>query len=275
MACCSCCACCCPCLFTHYKSAAAPKIGTDIISAHDASKHTMTGDSLPLVEITIPPQQVMISGPNAFVYAESGVTWETYFHDGSSVDEPGCCWKCCSSCKRCCCTGESMALAHFTNTSNAPKKVGFSDTIPGQIVAIDLKEVPDNMVFAMNGSFHMGAKGVRIDSVRADCIQACCGAGYLFQKLDGDGMVFLAAGGTVVKQKVENGTHRIDSSSLVAFTRGLDVHVARAGGCCTMCCGGEGMAFTTLSGSGTYWLSSSPWTEQLKHALQFLPPKKQ
>lgn len=271
---CACCACCCPCCFTHYRDAVAPQIGKDIISAHDATSHKMLGDSLPLVEIVIPPQQTMVSGPEAFVFAESGIQWDTLFTDGSFVNDPNCCFKCCNCCKRCCCAGESMAMAHFTNTSNVPKKIGFSAQTPGQIVPIDLKAVPDNVLFALNGSFHIGAKGVRIDTVRADCMQACCGAGYLFQKLDGNGLVFLAAGGTVVEQRLTGETHRIDSSSLVAFTKGLDVKVARAGGCLTMCCGGEGLAFTTLSGHGTYWICSSPWTEQLKHALQFLPPKK-
>lgn len=264
---------CWPCCFTHYKAAIGPAIGKDIISAHDATKHKMSGDVMTLIEVTVPAQQTMIAEPGSFVYSEQGVKMQSLWHDGSTLEEPGCCFKCSKCCMRCCCTGESGTMMHFTNTSDAPKQVAFGQTYPGQLLAIDLNEMPENMIFAMNSSFHFAARGVRLGVVRADCLQGCCGSGYLFQKLDGNGMVFLSAGGTVVKQELKGEKHRIDSQTLVAFTKGLEINVQRAGGCCTICCGGEGAALTTLEGTGTYWISTSPWEQQVQYALQFLPPK--
>merc|ERR1719476_191989 len=171
-------------------------------------------------------------------------------------------------------SGEEAGVAHFTNTRSEPRELGFGGALPGDIMAVDLKNHPGNLLFTMNGSFLFATKGTRIDVARTDCAQCCCGMGLCLQKLDGDGTVFLHGGGTVVKQTLNQETHRIDPSSVVAFTKGLDVNVQRSGTCATMCCGGEGLAFTTISGTGSYWVSSSPIRSQIGWALMFLPPKK-
>eukprot|EP00401_Gymnodinium_catenatum_P032010 CAMPEP_0117573190 /NCGR_PEP_ID=MMETSP0784-20121206/60810_1 /TAXON_ID=39447 /ORGANISM="" /LENGTH=242 /DNA_ID=CAMNT_0005371715 /DNA_START=14 /DNA_END=739 /DNA_ORIENTATION=- len=240
------------CCFTHYQSVSAPDIGGEIIDAHDMTDFQILGDGMPLVEINIPPQQAMVAEPGAFAFFQEGVKMESHFDDGAYVTEPGCCAKCKTSCARSC-SGEAMTIAHFTNESNMKRTVGFGTDYPGSIIALDLKAQPDNIVFAMNGSFLLGAKGTRVSAVAADCKQCCCGAGWCFQMIDGNGMVFLNAGGSVVKQTLQGGTHRIDSDSLVAFTKGLTVDVQRTGGISTICCAGEGVALTTISGTGTYW----------------------
>mmetsp|Transcript_19828 Transcript_19828/g.50660 ORF Transcript_19828/g.50660 Transcript_19828/m.50660 type:complete len:268 (-) Transcript_19828:132-935(-) len=265
-------ACCCCCI-PHYTNVSGPEIGRDIIESHQMGSHTTTGDSMPLIEIALPPQQCMISEPGAMSFLQKGIGMETIFDDGSSVNEPGCCTKCKTCCLRTC-SGEGASVAHWTNNSDSVRQMGFASALPGHIVAIDLKTMPENMLFTMNGSFLFGTKGTRIDVARTDCKQCCCGAGLFFQKLDGDGKVFLNAGGTIIKQNLNDETHRIDPASLVAFTKGLTVDVQKAGTCMTMCCGGEGMALTTISGQGDYWIASSPWTSQLAYALGFLPPKK-
>lgn len=265
-------ACCC-CCFTHYKDVEAPDIGVDLIQSHTMGDYYAAGDSFPLIEIQVPPQQTMIGEAGSLSFFESGIAMETKFDDGSNVDELGCCQKCRMSCRRSC-SGEDMSIVHFTNESDKARTLGISSDYTGQIIAVNLAEVPDNVLFTMNGSFVFGVKGTRIDLARADCMQCCCGAGLCFQKIDGNGMVFLQAGGSVIKQRLEEETHRIDPSSLVAFTKGLTVDVQKAGNCLTMCCGGEGMALTTISGTGDYWLASSPWSSQVAYALQFLPSKR-
>jgi len=265
------CAVCCCCI-NHYQSVQAPDIGEELIDSHDAGNFQMIGETMPLVELTIPPQHTMIGEPKAMCFLEDGITLESGFDDGSGASAPGCCKKCGMSCARCC-SGESFSVVHFTNESNQPRKLGFGNDTPGHIVAVDLGTVEDNILFTMNGSFMMGAKGTRVDVVRADCAQCCCGAGLCFQKIDGNGTVFLSGGGTVVRQDLEEEEHRLDSDSLLAFTRGLTVSVRRTRGCCTMCCGGEGFAMTTITGTGSYWLASAPNSSQIAYALQFLPPK--
>lgn len=265
------CAVCCCCI-QHYESVQAPDIGEDLIDSHDATAFKMIGDTMPLVEVTIPPQQTMIGEPGAMCFMEDGIVLESGFDDGSGVDEPGCCKKFGMSCARCC-SGESFSVAHFTNESGKDRKLGFGNDTPGHIVPVNLEDVEDNILFTMNGSFLMAAKGTRVDVVRTDCCQCCCGAGLCFQKIDGNGMVFLSGGGTVVRQDLEEQEHRIDSQSLLAFTKGLKVDVRRTGRCCTMCCGGEGFAMTTIAGTGSYWLASAPNQTQINYALQFLPPK--
>lgn len=260
--------------FTHYRDVQAPDIGGELIEAHDARSYTTTGDSMPLVEVSLPPQQTMVGEVGSLSYFEQGINMENKFDDGALVAELGCCGKARMSCNRCC-SGENMSMAHFTNTSHdKARTLAFASSFPGDIVAMDLKTMPDNLVFTMNGSFMFGAKGTRVDVALADCKQACCGAGLCFQKIDGNGMVYINAGGSVIKQSLRGETHRIDPASLVAFTRGLDVSVMKAGTCATMCCGGEGVALTTITGTGNYWLASAPFSSQAAYALQFLPPKK-
>jgi len=263
---------CCPCI-THYKDVTPPDIGGELIDSHDASTHTMTGDTMPLVEIQIPPQHTMVGEPGAMCYFQDGVRMESKFDDGARVDEPGPCFKCKMNCARCC-SGEAMSMVHFTNDTNGPRTVAFGGSIPSSIIAVALSDVPDNILFTMNGSFIFGAQGTRIDVVRSDCQQCCFGAGLCFQKIDGNGVVFLSGGGTVIRQELQDETHRVDPASLLAFTTGLDVSVKKAGTCLTMCCGGEGLGLTTLSGTGSYWLASSPTSEQISYAVHFLPPKK-
>lgn len=252
----------------------APDIGDDgeLINSHDASTFTMAGDTMPLVELQIPPGQAVIGEPGCMAYFEDGILMESKFDDGARPDEPGCCFKCKMNCARSC-SGEAMSMAHFTNESKQARTLAFAADTPGHIIPVDLGEMEDNILFTMNGSFIFGALGTRVDVVRADCKQCCFGAGLCFQKLDGNGIVFISGGGTVIKQDLEGETHRIDPASLLAFTTGLDVSVQKAGTCLTMCCGGEGVALTTLSGTGSYWLSSAPDREQISYALGFLPPK--
>lgn len=268
-----CCCCCCPCAFKHYRDVQEPAFGQDIISSHDASKFTLLGDAMPLVEVKIPPQQTMIGEPGALSYFENGITMESLFHDGSSLEEPGCIHKT-RMCGRRCCSGENATVMHFQNTSDKERTIAFGNELPGHIIAVDLGTVPNNTLFTNEGSFIFGPRGTRIDVARMDCMQCCCGAGWLMQKLVGNGTVFLGGGGTIIKQSLKGETHRIDPSSLVAFTSGLNINVQRAGGCCTMCCGGEGLAFTTISGTGDYWVSSSPISDQIAYAVAHLPPKK-
>eukprot|EP00930_Biecheleria_cincta_P054811 TRINITY_DN41210_c0_g1_i1.p1 TRINITY_DN41210_c0_g1~~TRINITY_DN41210_c0_g1_i1.p1 ORF type:complete len:271 (+),score=39.43 TRINITY_DN41210_c0_g1_i1:79-891(+) len=263
----------CCCCITHYQAVGAPDIGGEVIDSHDSSRYTMIGDTMPLVEILVPPQHTMIGEPGAMCYFESGIEIESKFDDGAYVEEQSNFSVCRKSCARSC-SGEASSLAHFENKADVPRILAFGNDTPGHIVAIDLDDVEDNVLFTMNGSFVFGPKGTRIDIVRADCKQCCCGAGLCFQKIDGNGHVFLTGGGTVIKQDLDDETHRIDPSSLLGFTKGLEVNVQRAGGCWTMCCGGEGFAMTTLSGTGSYWLSSSPNSSQIQYALQFLPPKR-
>mmetsp|Transcript_110862 Transcript_110862/g.278698 ORF Transcript_110862/g.278698 Transcript_110862/m.278698 type:complete len:267 (+) Transcript_110862:3-803(+) len=263
----------CCCCFTHYEDVRAPDIGDELIESDEMGVFNVTGDSMPLVEVQVPSQMTMIGEAGALSYFEDGFLMESKFDDGAHAHEQSCCQKCRMSCRRSC-SGENMSLVHFTNQADSARTLGFASNLPGHIIAINLNEVPENVLFTMNGSFMMGTKGTRIDLARADCKQCCFGAGLCFQKLDGNGTVFLNAGGSVIKQSLDGETHRIDPQSLVAFTKGLSVSVQKAGTCMTMCCGGEGLALTTLSGTGDYWLASSPWSAQVQYALQFLPPKK-
>jgi uncharacterized protein (AIM24 family) len=260
----------------HYTTIGKPAIGSGVADAGEL-KYTVEGDSLPCLELQLAPGQQIIGECGALCYMQQGIEMSAKFDDGS--DPTGaregysgiCTWK---TYKRSCMAKESCVVVHFKNGSDKEQYIGLSNDAPGQLKLIDLNDLTDNTLFAFQGAFYAGQQGTNINAAKADCKQCCCGAGLFMQTLQGNGKVFLEGGGTVVEMKLENETAKIDPDALLAFEKGLTIDIQRAGGCCTMCCGGEGLAFTTLSGTGRYWLASSGIMTQINHALQFLPPKK-
>jgi uncharacterized protein (TIGR00266 family) len=239
-------------------------------------EYKIEGDSLPALELMLAPGQQIIGECGALCYMQEGIKMSAKFDDGS--DPSGaregyagmCSWK---TYKRSCMAQESCVVVHFENETDKPQYIGLSNGKPGQLKIVDLNDLTDNTLFAFQGAFYAGQRGININAARADCKQCCCGAGLFMQTLQGNGKVFLEGGGTVAECKLNGEKVKVDPESLLAFEKGLVLDIKRAGGCCTMCCGGEGLAFTTIEGTGRYWLATAPISTQINYALQFLPEK--
>src|SRR5699024_829687 len=151
---------------------------------------------------------------------------------------------------------------NFTNEATGKKHVSFDSPYPGKIMTMDLSEL-DGKIICQNDAFLAAAKGVSVGVEFQKKVGTGFfgGEGFIMQKLEGDGMAFVHAGGTMRKKELAPGeTLRVDTGCLVAMTQDVDYDVAFVGGVKTALFGGEGLFFATLRGPGTVWVQSLPFS---------------
>lgn len=229
--------------------------------------YRIIGESIQLVEIELDPHETVIAEAGAMVYMESGIEFETKLGDGSNPSS-GFLGKLLSAGARAI-TGESIFMTHFTNHGIGKRKVAFSAPYPGTVVPIDLSKVGGNLIVQKDG-FLCAALGTSISlhfnrKLGAGLVG---GEGFILQRLSGDGLAFVHAGGTVIEKQLNNETLRIDTGCIVAFEPTIDFDVQTSGNLKSMLFGGEGLFLATLSGSGKVWLQSMP----IKKLVQALAP---
>jgi uncharacterized protein (TIGR00266 family) len=158
-------------------------------------------------------------------------------------------------------TGESLFMTHFTNSGGGLQKIAFAAPYPGKIVPVDLTEV-DGRLICQKDAFLCAALGTRVGVAFNKKLGAGLfgGEGFILQDLQGDGKVFLHAGGTIIEKRLAGETLRVDTGCLVAFEPTVEYDIARAGNLKSMVFGGEGLFLATLSGYGRVWLQSLPFS---------------
>ncbi|RMG36725.1 MAG: TIGR00266 family protein [Planctomycetota bacterium] len=228
------------------------------------------GADLQMVEIELDPGETVIAEAGAMNYMEDGITFEARLGDGSSADE-GVLSKLWGAAKRKL-AGESAFMTHFTNEAADKRRVAFSAPYPGKVVPIDMAKL-DGPLLCQKDAFLCAALGTRIGIAFTKRLGAGFfgGEGFILERLEGDGMVFVHAGGTVVKKRLEGQTLRVDTGCIVAFTEGIDYSIEWAGGLKSMFFGGEGFFLATLSGYGTVLLQSLPFSRLADRILANAP----
>ena len=169
-------------------------------------------------------------------------------------------------------TGESIFLTHFTNIENGKKEVAFAAPYPGSIIPINLKDV-NGEILCQKDAFLCAAMGTNVSIAFNRRIGAGFfgGEGFILQKLKGNGLAFLHAGGAVVKKELKNQTMLIDTGCIVAFSSSLEYSIQRAGDLKSMIFGGEGLFLATIKGTGTLYLQSLPFSRMADRILQNAP----
>jgi len=221
--------------------------------------YEIIGHDLQLVEVELDTGETVIAEAGAMNYMEDGITFQAKMGDGSDPDE-GWMSKLMSVGKRLV-TGESMFTTHFTNTGPGKKRVAFSAPYPGTIIPLNMRDLGEEII-CQKDAFLAAALGTKIGITFTRRLGTGFfgGEGFILQKLTGDGMAFVHAGGTVVEKKLQGETLRLDTGCLVAFTPGIQYSIERAGNLKSMFFGGEGLFLATLSGSGTVWMQSLPFS---------------
>lgn len=220
-------------------------------------EYDILGASAQTVEIILDPGETVIAEAGAMNYMTEGIRFEARMGDGSSNGLLGKLW---GAGKRML-TGESLFMTHFTNEGQGKQRVGFAAPYPGTVVPVDLAQVGGQLV-CQKDAFLCAAHGTRIGIAFNKRLGAGFfgGEGFILQKLEGDGLAFVHAGGTVIRKELNNETLRLDTGCLVAFTQGIDYDIGLAGGLKSMLFGGEGILLTTLRGTGTVWVQSLPFS---------------
>lgn len=232
--------------------------------------YEIKGAELQLVEIELDPNETVVAEAGAMTYMEEGIVFETKMGDGSDPDQ-GVMGKLFSAGKRMF-TGESLFTTHFSNQGGRKSHVGFSAPYPGNIVPLNMAEL-GTKVICQKDAFLCAALGTKIDITFNRKLGAGLfgGEGFILQSLEGDGMAFIQAGGTVIEKELNGETLRVDTGCLVGFTEGIDYNIERAGGLKSMIFGGEGLFLATLSGHGKVWLQSLPFSRMADRILAHAP----
>jgi uncharacterized protein (TIGR00266 family) len=225
------------------------------------------GDDIQLVEIELDPLETVIAEAGAMMYMDNDIRFETKMGDGSVPDQ-GLMSKLLSAGSRVL-TGESLFVTHFTNQGITKQRVAFAAPYPGKIVPVDLALLGGSLIVQKDG-FLCAAKGTRISVTLNRRIGSGLvgGEGFILQKLEGDGLTFMHAGGTVIERKLNHETLKIDTGCIVAYTPGIDFNIETTGSLRSMVFGGEGIFLATLRGAGTVWLQSMP----IRKLIQALSP---
>jgi uncharacterized protein (TIGR00266 family) len=201
---------------------------------------------------------------------DDGINFEAKMGDGSQPNE-GMMGKLLAVGKRAL-TGESIFMTHFTNQGEGKKRVAFAAPYPGSIVPVNLAEVGGGLT-CQKDSFLCAALGTKVSIAFNKKLGAGFfgGEGFILQKLEGDGMAFVHAGGTIVKKELTGNTIKVDTGCIVAFGPGINYDIQRAGNLKSMFFGGEGLFLATLSGTGTVWLQSLPFSRMADRILAHAP----
>lgn len=228
------------------------------------------GDDLQFVEIELDPRETVIAEAGAMVFMEEGITFETKMGDGSKP-KSGFLDTLTSVGSRLL-TGESLFMTHFTNLGEGKKHVAFAASYPGKIIAIDLDEARGELI-CQKDSFLCAALGTEISIAFNKRLGAGLfgGEGFILQRLRGDGLVFIHAGGTIVEKRLQGQKLMVDTGCLVAFETGITYDIQRAGNLKSMLFGGEGLFLATLQGTGRVWLQSLPFSRLADRILQAAP----
>lgn len=219
--------------------------------------YEILGASAQSVEIILEPGTTVIAEAGVMNYMTEGVRFETRMGDGSASGVLGKLW---GMGKRML-TGESLFMTHFSNAGKTQARVAFAAPYPGTVVPIQLAEHGGTLI-CQKDAFLCAAYGTALGISFNKRLGAGFfgGEGFILQKLEGDGLSFVHAGGTVIRKELNNETLRLDTGCLVAFSSGIDYDIALAGGLKSMLFGGEGILLATLKGTGTVWIQSLPFS---------------
>ncbi len=226
--------------------------------------YQIIGHDIQMVEVELDPNETVIAEAGAMTYLEQDIAFAAKMGDGSAKGLMG---SLLGVGKRML-TGESVFLTHFTNEGNQKRKVAFSAPYPGSIIPLNLAELGEEVI-CQKDAFLAAALGTQVDIAFQKRLGSGFfgGEGFILQRLRGDGMAFMHAGGTVIRKELNNETIRLDTGCLVGFSGDIDYNIQLSGGLKSMFFGGEGMVLATLKGTGSVWIQSMPFSRLAERVL--------
>ncbi|PIE57852.1 MAG: TIGR00266 family protein [Desulfobulbus propionicus] len=242
------------------------------MTAHEID-YEIFGQEMQFVEIELDTNESVVSEAGAMMYMHDQVQMETVFGDGSHASQSGSFFDKMLGAGKRLITGEGLFITMFTYTGHGKGKVAFASPYPGKIIPLDLSAY-GNRIICQKDAFLCAAKGVAIGIAFQKKIGTALfgGEGFIMQQLDGNGLAFVHAGGTIVEKELAAGeTMRVDTGCLVALTQTVGYDIEFVGNVKSAIFGGEGFFFATLHGPGHVWLQSLPFSRLAGRILQAAP----
>jgi len=243
----------------------------DVIVAMDTVDFEIKGSEMQFVEVELDPGEAAVGEAGSMMYMDAGVAMDTVFGDGSR-SQTGLFGKLLGAGKRLI-TGESLFTTVYSNPGATKLKVAFAAPYPGKILPIDLGQI-GGMLICQKDAFLCAAKGVALGVYfqQKMSVGFFGGEGFVMQKLEGDGLAFVHAGGTVLRRELQPGqTLFVDTGCLVAFTPNISFEIQYVGKIRTALFGGEGLFFAKVTGPGTVWLQSLPFSRLASRVFAAAP----
>lgn len=234
--------------------------------------YEIKGHEMQLVEIELDPTETVIAEAGAMMFIEDNIAFKAKFGDGSEPKK-GFFGKLMAAGGRIL-TGESLFITHFINEGQNKARVAFGAPYPGSIIPVNLAKMPGQKITCQRDAFLCAAFGTKLKMTFNKKIGSGFfgGEGFIMQQLDGDGMAFIHAGGTIIRRELNNERIRLDTGCLVAFTpEGIDFDITMVKGMKSMFFGGEGMFLAVLKGTGTVWMQSLPFSRMADRIVQSAP----
>lgn len=229
------------------------------------------GEEMQYVELELDPQEAVIAEAGNFMMMDNGIKMDTIFGDGSKQSE-GFLGKVLGAGKRLL-TGESLFMTIFSNEVQGKKKISFASPYPGKVIPIDLTDFGGKFI-CQKDAFLCAAKGVAIGVEFSKRLGRGFfgGEGFIMQRLEGDGMAFVHSGGTTAKKVLEPGEKlKVDTGCIVGFSKEIDYDIEFIGGIKNSLFGGEGLFYATLTGPGTVYIQSLPFSRLAGRILAAAP----
>jgi uncharacterized protein (TIGR00266 family) len=233
--------------------------------------YTIYGDDMQFVEVELDPNEATVAEAGGMMYMDDGIEMETIFGDGSQ-ENSGFMGALMGAGKRLL-IGESLFMTVFLNRSHGKKRVAFGAPYPGKIIAVDLGHVGGELI-VQKDSFLAAAKGVSLGIAFQKKIGVGLfgGEGFIMQRLQGDGLAFVHAGGTLHERSLAPGeTVRVDTGCIVALQPSVGYDIQFVGKIKSALFGGEGLFFATLTGPGKIWLQSLPLSRMARRIVAAAP----
>ena len=241
--------------------------------SNHAIDYKIYGEELQFVEIELDPQETAIAESGAFMMMDDGIQMQTIFGDGSQQQQQsGMLGKLLGAGKRLL-VGESLFMTAFTNMGQGKKRVSFAAPYTGKIIPMDLQQLGGRII-AQKDAFLCAAKGVSIgiEFQRRLGTGIFGGEGFIMEKIEGDGMAFMHAGGYVVEKTLVPGEIlKVDTGCIVAYTGNIDFDIELVKGVRNWIFGGEGLFFAVLRGQGKVWLQSLPISRLASKIISYSP----
>lgn len=241
--------------------------------AMDVVDYEIKGSEMQFVEVELDPGEAAVGEAGSMMFMDAGIGMDTVFGDGAQ-SQGGIFGKLLGAGKRLI-TGESLFTTVYTNQGQTKLRVGFAAPYPGKILPMDLKQL-GGMLICQKDAFLCAAKGVSLGIHFQQKLSTGFfgGEGFIMQKLEGDGLAFVHAGGTVVRRELKPGqTLFVDTGCLVALTPSVSFEVQYVGKIKTALFGGEGLFFAKVSGPGTVWLQSLPFSRLASRVFAAAPQR--
>ena len=225
------------------------------------------------VEVELDPGEAAVGEAGSLMFMDAGIGMDTVFGDGSA-QQGGFLGKLLGAGKRLV-TGESLFTTVYTNQASRKLRVAFAAPYPGKILPMDLSKLGGTLI-CQKDAFLCAAKGVSLGIYfqQKMSVGFFGGEGFVMQKLEGDGLAFVHAGGTVVRRELQVGeTLLIDTGCVVAFTPNVNFEIQYVGKIKTALFGGEGLFFAKVTGPGTVWLQSLPFSRLASRVFAAAPQR--